>query len=650
MLLEGIGGLFTFQTFDDSPAKRRELVRVIHGSFSDNLPKLTELNKAGAGIFFCVNETDLKGRSSSNVTRVRALFADFDDYDPLREFDYELKPSFVVESSPGKYHCYWLLDDELPLEQFKPLQKLLASKLGSDPSINNLDRVLRVPGFTHQKGDPFTVQIIEQSGMSYLADDLREWLNYDATLIKTVSETTSTQKPVAVVYEHDDPDAMAQFSDLINQLESAGEGERNNTLNRVAFVAFGLVRAGRLYKGFVKERLYTSALSIGLADSEITATINSAIRKSKPVYNPVDLLPVLKPLPTGLVERNPVNEPVSDIVWMTDIKPENPEWLWEGWLCKKAFELLAGAPSAGKTNIALDFAAILSTGGQWPDGTRAERQKSLIFTNEDDHSMTILPRLMKRGADLSMIGVINKITLADGSQEYFNPGKHMLIVAEQIKRAGNVGLVIIDPIGWAVTGDHNKNEDVRRGLEPVLRMIEHTGCSVLGITHFGKNKQGVNPNERILGSTAFTAVSRIVLTAVTETDEHGSTVRTLAKSKANITSDEGGYRYSLHVGPVAGIKSTVSVEWGEFVSGKASDIINDAEQSIEERSQGSEAREFLLSLLEDGARDSKSVMSEARKQGISRRSLDSAKRALKVIIKKHGFRGGWEWQLPDCNL
>ena len=646
MLLEGIGDRFTFQTFDDSAAKRRELVRVIHGSLEDNLTKLTELNKAGAGIFFCVNETDLKGRSSSNVTRVRALFADFDDYDPLREFDYELKPSFVVESSPGKYHCYWLLDDELPLDQFKPLQKLLASKLGSDPSINNLDRVLRVPGFTHQKGDPFTVQIIEQSGARYTVAHLCNWLGYngETSILPTAPE------PVTVVYEHDDPEAFAQFSDLIAQLESAGEGERNNTLNRVAFTAFGLVRAGRLYKGFVKERLYTSALAIGLADSEITATINSAIRKSKPVYNPVDLLPVLKPLPTGLVERNPVNEPVSDIVWMTDIKPENPEWLWEGWLCKKAFELLAGAPSAGKTNIALDFAAILSTGGTWPDGTRAERQKSLIFTNEDDHSMTILPRLMKRGADLSMIGVINKITLADGSQEYFNPGKHMPIVAEQIKRAGNVGLVIIDPIGWAVTGDHNKNEDVRRGLEPVLRMIEHTGCSVLGITHFGKNKQGVNPNERILGSTAFTAVSRIVLTAVTETDEHGSTVRTLAKSKANITSDEGGYRYSLHVGPVAGIKSTVSVEWGAFVTGKASDIINDAEQSVEERSQGSEAREFLLSLLEDGARDSKSVMSEARRQGISRRSLDSAKRALKVLIKKHGFRGGWEWQLPDCNL
>ena len=647
MLLESIGGLFTFQTFDDSAAKRRELVRVIHGSFSDNLPKLTELNLAGAGIFFCVNETDLKGRSANNITRVRALFADFDEYDPFREFDYELRPSFVVESSPGKYHCYWLLDDESPLEQFKPLQKLLAAKLGSDPSINNLDRVLRVPGFAHQKSTPFTVQVVEQSGISYLADDLREWLNYDASPTKAVSTTDAS--PV-VVYDHDDPDAVSQFGGLIEQLEAAEEGERNNTLNRVAFTAFGLVRAGRLYKGFVKERLYTAAIAIGLADSEITATINSAIRKSKPVYNPINLLPALKPLSTESQTRNLVNEHVSDIVWMTDIKPENPEWLWEGWLCKKAFELLAGAPSAGKTNIALDFAAILSTGGTWPDGTRAERQKSLIFTNEDDHSMTILPRLMKRGADLSMIGVINKITLADGSQEYFNPGKHMPIVAEQIKRAGNVGLVIIDPIGWAVTGDHNKNEDVRRGLEPVLRMIEHTGCSVLGITHFGKNKQGVNPNERILGSTAFTAVSRIVLTAVTETDEHGSTVRTLAKSKANITSDEGGYRYSLHVGPVAGIKSTVSVEWGAFVVGKASDIINDAEQSIEERSQGSEAREFLLSLLEDGARDSKSVMSEARKQGISRRSLDSAKRALKVIIKKHGFRGGWEWQLPDCNL
>lgn len=176
MLLDVLGKFHTFQTFDDSPAKRPELVRTLHGTLTEHYDELSRLNKLGAGVFFTINETDGKGRKNENIVRVRALFADFDepDKDRMRLFlDMGRKgPSCVVESSPGKHHAYWLMDDQgvsrdqtpADLAEFTPAQKLLAYCFGSDPKICDLARVMRVPGFYHNKGAPFLVREIYPQG------------------------------------------------------------------------------------------------------------------------------------------------------------------------------------------------------------------------------------------------------------------------------------------------------------------------------------------------------------------------------------------------------------------------------------------------------------------------------------------------------
>ena len=128
------------------------------GSLEDHRKKLNALNKAGYDIFVTINETDGKDIKGANITRVRALFADFDG-SPLSNLDrISLKPSFTVNTSPDRYHAYWLIDD-CPLDQFKMMQQKLAYILESDPAVCDLGRIMRVPGFYHLKGDPFMVTI-----------------------------------------------------------------------------------------------------------------------------------------------------------------------------------------------------------------------------------------------------------------------------------------------------------------------------------------------------------------------------------------------------------------------------------------------------------------------------------------------------------
>ena len=69
----------------------------------------------------------------------------------------------VVSSSPDRWHAYWLISD-CPLETFGPTQQRLAAMFNGDPSVSDLPRVMRLPGFYHLKGEPFmsTIDYFEE--------------------------------------------------------------------------------------------------------------------------------------------------------------------------------------------------------------------------------------------------------------------------------------------------------------------------------------------------------------------------------------------------------------------------------------------------------------------------------------------------------
>lgn len=168
-------GVKTFQLFDDNPDRKdKTLTKQFH--LKDSMPvkytlRLEELNAQGAGVYMCINETNGKSRKATDVIRVRAVFADFDGapIDPVWQFE----PSMVIESSPGKYHAYWLSSD-VPLDGFKQIQECIALKFGSDPKVKDLPRVMRVPGFEHRKSTPFLSKIIHYTGQQFAFDYLTD--------------------------------------------------------------------------------------------------------------------------------------------------------------------------------------------------------------------------------------------------------------------------------------------------------------------------------------------------------------------------------------------------------------------------------------------------------------------------------------------
>ena len=152
---------FTFQFFGNGAGTYAE---IFHGTLDEVWPRVLALNtqQQGAGVFVTIGETDFKGRKVENVVRARALFADADTKEQAERCVRVLKtcgvyPSMAVNSGRG-HHFYFCTD--LPRDQFSVLQQQLIAKLGTDPAVKDLPRVMRLPGTLHLK-DPANPRLVK---------------------------------------------------------------------------------------------------------------------------------------------------------------------------------------------------------------------------------------------------------------------------------------------------------------------------------------------------------------------------------------------------------------------------------------------------------------------------------------------------------
>lgn len=329
-----------------------------------------------------------------------------------------------------------------------------------------------------------------------------------------------------------------------------------------------------------------------------------------------------------------------------DLKPEPVRWLWQHWLALGKLHILAGAPGQGKTTLALAMAATVTIGGRWPDGSKCTQGNILVWSGEDDPADTLLPRLLAAGAERSRCYFIQGTRSADGDVLPFDPARDLQGLLQAIEQIGGVRLLVIDPVVSAVTGDSHKNTEVRRALQPLVNLATACECAVLGITHFSKGGQGIDPAQRVVGSVAFTAVARVVMVAAkVKSLEDGQDSRILARSKSNIGPDDGGFNYHLEqCEPMPGIQASC-IAWGAAVQGTARELLTDPDEEANEEAQ--DVAGFLRSLLADGPLSAKAIYKDADGAGYSRDQIKRASLKLGIEKRKTGMDGGWVWALSE---
>src|ERR1035437_3940141 len=183
------------------------------------------------------------------------------------------------------------------------------------------------------------------------------------------------------------------------------------------------------------------------------------------------------------------------------------EWLDKNRIPLGKVTLFSGPPGIGKTSVADELIARLTSGLLSDIPGRA-----LVLAEEDSLSDTKLPRLAAMGANLHLIKGLTMAIVNDGSSEYDRDlalGSDLDLIREYLTEKRDVRLVVIDPFSnYMGEANMNKEQDCRKLLMPLVRLAEEFNVAILLIGHFNKNREG-DAITRQGGATALTGVPRV---------------------------------------------------------------------------------------------------------------------------------------------
>lgn len=325
------------------------------------------------------------------------------------------------------------------------------------------------------------------------------------------------------------------------------------------------------------------------------------------------------------------------LVPMQDVAASHVEWLWGGRLPRGKLAVLAGDPGLGKSYLTLKIAAIVSQGGEWPDGSRATAGHVLIISAEDDYGDTIRPRLDCLGADVARITAIDGV-LGDGPDVLrpFSLRMDIDLLRQGIADTGAV-LVVVDPLNAFLGGiDAHKAAEVRGVLSPLAHVAGETRAAILAVHHLNKGSSQ-NALYRASGSLDFVAAARIVHGVAPDPDIEGR--RLFVPVKCNIAAMPEGIGFRIDDAGINFDNLPVTLD--------ASAAFASLTIDREERSEREMAKDFIVEQLADGPLLVKELFKVAKEYGYSEKTIRRAGSDLGVEKTKSGYQGAWRWSLPD---
>src|SRR5215216_2857457 len=125
-------------------------------------------------VYICTQLLKDRSRKKESSKKLRVAWAEFDAGEDLPEG--MPPPSIIVESSPGHFHAYWLLDEECDPFAVEALNRGIAYRFEADMGGWDLSQVLRVPGtLNHKYPDSPEVRLLKLAPkLVYTYEELAE--------------------------------------------------------------------------------------------------------------------------------------------------------------------------------------------------------------------------------------------------------------------------------------------------------------------------------------------------------------------------------------------------------------------------------------------------------------------------------------------
>jgi putative DNA primase/helicase len=334
------------------------------------------------------------------------------------------------------------------------------------------------------------------------------------------------------------------------------------------------------------------------------------------------------------------------IVPASTITPEDVEWIWPGRLAVGTLTNCVGLPDQGKSLLFTDLASRITTGAPMPPAPRVggagAAGRVLILTAEDALNYAVVPRLIKAGADLTLVDFVRMVKDAEGHTSLVTLETDLDVLARALQ-AKPYRLMVVDGIaGYLGTAKTHNDADVRRVLTPFVALLEQTRVAGFSVMH--PPKAVTNLAYFAGGSIAFTSVPRVTLgIAKDPNDESDPPRRLLAKLKGNLYGHVPALSYQIKAESDAGVPW---LEWAaDPVAVDVRDVFDPAKETPEERSTVRDCVEWLRAHLAHFDKPAKDVEQAALAASFKLRTLERAKSKAGIISKKDGA-GPWVWTLP----
>jgi hypothetical protein len=337
---------------------------------------------------------------------------------------------------------------------------------------------------------------------------------------------------------------------------------------------------------------------------------------------------------------------------ISDIEAKPVRWLWQDRIACGKITIIAGNPGLGKSQITASIAAVVTAGGCWPvDGRQCTPGDVLFMSAEDDPADTLRPRLEAAGADLTRVHFVDGVPVGytgDGvrTNRTFSIEADIQALGAKLAELGTVAAVVIDPItAYLGDTDSHKNAEVRGLLAPLSELAARHDVAIIGVSHLTKSV-GAQALMRVTGSLAFVAAARAAY--LVTADPQDKARRLFLPMKNNLARDSDGLAFRIEGATVpspAGPLETSRVCWESQPVSITADEVMEAE-TAGHTSVLDEAKGWLLETLADGPVASEQIFRRATAEGIAKKTIYRASKALGVQKSKGSMTDGWSWSLP----
>ena len=192
-----------------------------------------------------------------------------------------------------------------------------------------------------------------------------------------------------------------------------------------------------------------------------------------------------------------------------------------------------------------------------------------------------------------------------------------------------------------------KGQDVRLALEPLRTFAAEHSIAVVLVQHLNRRSDAGDPLARIADSQGIPQLARSVLVwgaDPSDPDGDNGTQKVLTRAKGNLAKSKASATYTIVERVIGPALTAPFLQRGDDREVTADDVVADHET----RTVIEEAAEWLRDLLADGPVPAKDCQRKAREVGIAEKTLNRAKRRLKVKSEQTRDQSQisqWHWKL-----